>query len=862
MNSSGIKRGLAASAVSALAIAGVPLLATSASAAPGETLTVVSVGPTLNGGDLGGQVHLKLSSTIDEDDIDGTVSDLEVANPNLNGPASNGNQAVEIVDVTFIANGDALDSNKTDGLDEAIVDVKVTTSDTGATATYAIYVDDDGGHTAATAGPPATPEIPDVDAGEARVQVSQVTSGPLASLDVAPAAQNTAQGVESGAYTVTAKDAQGRTTQLLSTESIAITDNNAEVAQSTGTISAADLQDGTSTFTATPSTNPGALGTTTITLNPSSLDDSANKSVSLTVAPAATVTDAQVDIVTAADDWKGFGGDAGPGATLVRVDQGSIKIDIKGSTPNGTVTLNLDGGVPAPPPGLNGITFGGKRNGTVSTVLDAQGNGSLTITPDAGTVQVGESIVISGSFSETLTFERSEPTQVISGANVYFSALKATTTVTAKVVDQFGNPVTTGFVAGYRDATPPNAETPPGQVKPVGADGTVSFDFTDTNATVGQSDTVNLAWVPDQFTPPSGTLTDTATIQYTVTGQGADYNTTLDGVNTGAPSYKASDVTIIPLADAVADDDGGSNESAPIVVSGAEGDQAITLSVDNGARILAPGQTTWAQGVASVDTTTTVGGGLTGYSIVGGKSGVTTLTISSGNRTETAQFTVAAQTDPTTARNVAVEGEESVESGTTQVPFTVTVTDAHGNGIPNLAASALNIQVTGPGQFQDSSGVTNAAGELTVNVRVDDDAVGDIGITVTGLPTANNQFGAAANRLQSTSATDNAPGLAASANQGSATTAIEPGKVDPAVKLSGSSKKKTDKIKVNAIDEAAGAKVTIKGGGQTKTGTLNANGDLTLSFKDKNGNKKGTKYKVTVNGTSLTTKFTGTRTQK
>ena len=56
MNSSGIKRGLAATAISALAVTGLPALATSANAAAGQTSSVVSVGPTLNGGTVGGVI--------------------------------------------------------------------------------------------------------------------------------------------------------------------------------------------------------------------------------------------------------------------------------------------------------------------------------------------------------------------------------------------------------------------------------------------------------------------------------------------------------------------------------------------------------------------------------------------------------------------------------------------------------------------------------------------------------------------------------------------------------------------------------------------------------------------------------------
>ena len=172
----------------------------------------------------------------------------------------------------------------------------------------------------------------------------------------------------------------------------------------------------------------------------------------------------------------------------------------------------------------------------------------------------------------------------MASANPYFSALKATTTVNVTVGDQFENPVTSGFVAGFR-AGPANTDTAPGQIKPVGADGTATFTFTDAKATVGQSDTVQFADVPDQFTQTPD-ATGTAKIKYTATGQGADFNTSLEGKNTGDAAYKASDVTVVPLADTVADD---ANEGAALVVTGAEHNQAVTVSVDNGALIVKTG---------------------------------------------------------------------------------------------------------------------------------------------------------------------------------------------------------------------------------------------------------------------------------
>lgn len=842
MNSSGIKRGLAASAVAALAVAGLPFLASSANAATGDEVVLGSVGPTLNGGDVGGVVVLK-TKNISEAEAEGdptaaNTTAFQLTNTTLNGSPTNANQAVSLVGVP-VYTADASDTHPGDGYNEVTLHVAVTTSDPGAIANYALYLDD------SNAG--ANDET--VQASEARVQVSQQTSGALASLDVSPATQSAAQGINSGNYTVTAKDSAGRTTQLMAADTVAVTiAPDGTVTQPV--LDATELEDGTHTFTAQAPTT----GAKTITLDPSAPASVPNATATLNVTTAATLTDSEVDIVTAADDWDGYGGDAGAGNTMVRVDQGTITINFKTNDPNSTVTLNLDGGAgPAPA----GITFGGKQTATVSTVLDANGNGSITITPDAFTVQEGNTIAITGSFTETLEFARSQAAAVAPAQDVYFSALKATTVVDATVVDQFGNPIGGGIVTGYIAAGPNAAAPTASDSKLVGADGKVSFSFTDTKATVGTQDTVQFLYMDDQFdvTPtPMGN----ATIKYTADGMGANYNTTLDTHDTGLATYKASDSPVVPLADA---NDGGGAESIDIAITGAEASQAITLSVGDGALILKPGDTTLDKGVSSVTATTTVGGALpAGYRIIGTKAGVGTLNIVSAGRTETAQFTVLAQTDTTTARNVTVSGPAEVESGSTQVTFTAVVTDNFGNPIANFPVNNLNIQVTGPGQFQDSDAVSNANGQINLNVRLDSDAQGDVTIKVTGL---GNQFGAAANQLTVGAPANGAPGLAASSNVASATSTVAaPEKVDPNCTLGHSQKKKTDKVMVKCDPAAAGAKVTVTGGGQTKTGVLNANGDLTVSFKDKNGNKKGTKYKVTVNATASTKQFKGSVTQK
>lgn len=856
-SSSGIKRGLAATAVAALAVTGVPALASSASATAGETLTLVGTpGPTLNGsiadGVIGGEVRLKVSSTVDL----GDEGDLAVTNSNLTGEGdqNNANQNVEIANTTFIAEDSPGDSAN-DGMDEILVNVAVDLSAGVPSAAYALFLDDNGDG--------------NVDPSEARVQIaSHTTQGPLASVDVSPLSQSAAQGQPSGNYTVTLKDAQGRTTQLAAADTVDISSTEVTVNESDNSLDAFELSSGSATFTAesdilTPVANYPIL------VNPSSIvDPTGNVTAFLNVTKAADITAPEVDIVTAADNWDGFG-DAGsppPGAvTAVRVDQTSVRIDFKSTNvavdANSTVTLTATG---------NGITFGGKPATTLSTVLDANGVGSITITPDAFSVQDGDFIDVTGSFDQILDFERAEATAVTAGASKYFGQLKGTVDVTASIADQFGLPITSGFIVGMRTGGGtgvPNVDAAP-KVGTVGASGSVTLSFADTTQVNNGTDDVALMYFEDQYSPqvpPGDAAPGATTIVWTADGKGSDFTTSLDAENTGAPAYNpaAPAVTIVPLADANVS---AANEALDLNITGGEAGVPVTITADNGALILATGQTTLAQGKASVTATTTGGGALpAGYQVVGTKSGLVTLTITSANRTETAQFTVAPQTATTAARNVTVSGEAEVPSGTTQAVFTAVVTDAFGNGIAGVPVSAFNIQVTGPAQFQDSDAVTNANGEIKLNVRLDSDAVGDVTIQVTGLPNGPTyQFGAAADQLDvSDTAPYNGAGLPVSANVATATTVVavaEP--VDPKLALKGKSSNGKDVITANAINKAAGAKATLwVNGDKKKSGTLDSTGNFTFSIKDKNGSKK-TKYVVKISATDLTRKDQATKKQK
>lgn len=843
MNSSGIKRGLAVSAVSALAVAGIPALANTASAAAGDEIVFVSAGPTLNHGAVGGEIHVKLKG-VTEAELD---AHLDAFNTALTGSPNSPAQTVTITDTSYeyVANGATGDSNPTDGYAEATVLVAVDTPANGDTANYALVVNDN--------------DDANVDATEARTQVAQQTSGPLSKIEVAPTTQSSPQNVESGDYTVTLKDAAGRTTQLDTGEVVDLTPNSGTVTLSDNQFDEFELIDGAEAFTATGTT----VGTYTIAI--ASPDYTGEQtSAEFKVTQAAVLGAANIDIVTAADSWNGFGDGTDGGTTLVRVDQNTIRFDFDAadSQAGANVRLAVDG---------TGVTFAGQDKAVYSTTLDASGNGSITVTVDAATIQDTDtfSVDING-FTQTIDFDRAHAASIDGESATYFCQDNAACTVTAVVLDQFGNPVTTGEVEAKRTGTQ-NVDTTP-QRKAVNSDGTVDFTFTDANPVNGGTDTVQFQYFLDQFDNTAELTDNSTTIKYSATGQGSNYAISLDGENTEGATYDAGDAAIIPLTDTLVDEDGigdDGDEDAVIGITGGEANQAVTLSVDNGALILAPGEDQLSEGSASVETTLDGGGALpAGYRVIGTKSGLVTLTVGSAGRTETAPLTVLAQDNTDAARNVTVSGPAEVEHGTPDITYTAVITDAFGNPVSGVGVWQLNIQVSGPGQFKDSDAMTDANGQIHLNVSVDPDAVGDITIRVQGM---YSQFGAAADRVYASSNTKDGAGLPASSSVATATTTVKGEVVPPPVeKVSaaltlrgGDNGAADDSLFANAINKTAGAEVTLfkrRADGSWKVvaeALMNSKGNHRFkNVPDRNGDKV-TRYKAVVKATSLTKRGVG-----
>jgi hypothetical protein len=736
MNSSGIKRGLATTAVSALAVAGIPFIASSASAAAGDSITVASVGPIRNAGALGGEVLLKTKG-VDE-------ANLKLKGTNLTSGPNSPSQTVSIVSRSIVLDGANGDSNKTDGLDEITLNLAVTTPSAGDSFAVAVYEDEAGG-TADT-----------VDAGEARATISGATAGAPASIAISPDSQTTSAGVPTGNYTAAIADSAGNATQLTTGEGFALAGTGVTFTPD-NTLDPADLVSGSTTFKASSNTS----GETTFTATgngtggtPATVTDSAV----INVIANATIDADEFDLVTGADEFEA--GDAFGGTYQVRVDQGSVTFEFMSKDggdadtipddANKAVVLTLSSGT---------LKFGGAASKSYTVVLDADGKGSLTVSPSgivAGSQMTFES-ASSGIASTTLEFARAAADSVKAGQAVYVTKVGSPTEVTVSVLDQFGDPIgapaQVSIVRGLRNGSTQTAR------QTVGSDGKATFTLPDAGTTVG-SETFTINLFEDQF---DGTPSNFAGARIDYTADGLGGNFTIAGASDDATATK-----VFPLYDGVANSAGSEFETISVALG--TPDAPATFSVDNGALIVGS-DNTLAKAVES-KTITLSNTGTGSVNVIGTKTGVVTVTITSAGRTKTVKYTVEQPTGAAleaSARNVELDGPEGVVAGDVAT-YTATVTDAFGNPVPTVDDSNVVFQVSGPASLQNKEGATDANGEIEQTVLLTDSANGSITVSVRGENSGNvTQFGKAAN---SYAAANDAPGLSASKNTDSVTSTV------------------------------------------------------------------------------------------
>lgn len=752
MNSSGIKRGLATTAVTALAVAGVPFIATSASAASGDSLGYLSTGALRNGNTAGGEFYLSSSSNDLEASFAG--GDLYVVNADYSGTPRVVDGTKEITSAAFdldiidVVLRDPNPSNAIspekypDGLYHYTVRAAVTTG-TASSAKFGLFEDADGNGS--------------VSASDPKVSLDITPTGAPASVEVSPATNTTATNVASPDYNVTVKDAGGKVTQLIAGEALTI--STTSDATTTGALNNTTLDDGKATFTATAPTagtkaleikGNGATGT------PATLGANA----SLVVIAQAEIDEDEFDLVTGADTWNSETNNFGD-TVEVRVDQGaitfqfaskdkSVPADGKVDDANKVVLLTLVG--------AGNVKFDGMATKTYSVVLDADGKGSLTVNPTgvvAGSTFTFDSDSFGPAAPTTVEMNRATADSVKSDAKVYVTKIGSPTSVSVTVLDQFGNPVGAPAQVSINRGARNGSTTTARQT--VDASGKATFSLPDAGTTAGDEVfTINL--FEDQFDGSANTENGGApfaggTINYTADGLGGNFSIT----DTSAGS-------IVPLTDAKADD---ASEYKMVALVGGTNNAPATVTVDNGAVILGAINDTLDKGKASKSITLSPTGGATFY-VAGTKTGTVTVTVESAGRTKTTTLLVKqTTTNPeNTARNVELDGPTAANAGQVAT-YTATVTDAFGNPVPGVPANSLGFSVSGPGNPQNKESVTDASGELEQTVILTDNANSDITVTVKG---TGLQFGAKADKLDAAGAA--APGLTASMDTDSVTSEV------------------------------------------------------------------------------------------
>lgn len=752
MNSSGIKRGLATTAVSALAVAGIPLIASSASAENGDVLSTVYVGPARDGGDLGATVVFETKG-LTEAEVNG--GQLKVKAQDLTNDASNALQTIgNVTFVSFVADTSPNSKfGRNDGFDEVTVQIPVDTRTTGDTAKFAVYVDE------------GAPGNNKVDSSEAAANVEVTTAGAPDSLMADPSYQAAAPNTPTGDYTVVLKDEDGRTTQLTGTEVIEFDQlSGPNLGNATfvpgGPLDLNDVgPDGEFDFTAEGDVNglyrlqagafsaAGAASPFASTI--------VNLDVSGTVATAGSISAQELNLVTGADNRAGFGKSSN--SAQVRPDQATVtfEIDDMDLAPNSQA-----GKIVQLTATSANVTFGGKASQSQSVTLDKDGKGSVTFTVDASTIASGDSFVVDGSalanpFTVNYAAPAVDTTTTDADQDTYISAFGGTVTPVFTVKDQYGNPVP-GVYVTYQLQGGANAGNESARVL-TDADGKASFTIKDTkaSATNRASDTIKFTVYDGRL---SGNILDSdsgSVIAYTADGKGADFLLTVDGQTPGGAAY---DPTVVPLTDAIANLD--AEKGTLRIVGGTNGAEA-TVTVDGGALIL-DGNTELDDAVSSL--TGSVGDT---FEVIGTTEGLVNITVTSGGKTQEATLTVeAAEDNSAEARNVELEGPENAVAGDV-VDFTATVTDAFGNPVTGFDGDDFDIRITGPGNEQGNSGDSDENGEITFSVEITQNATNPVTLRLDADDVS--QFGAKADKLDASAASADAPGLTESEDVASAT---------------------------------------------------------------------------------------------
>ena len=394
----------------------------------------------------------------------------------------------------------------------------------------------------------------------------------------------------------------------------------------------------------------------------------------------------------------------------------------------------------------------------VVNYVDANGRFTVALT-NTDAVAGGTAVVTVTGFanagSNTITLNWTKPiattvsvTDPVSGV---FVALKAATTFTVRVQDQFGNTLAGEQLQPSLSSTSSNySATTTYAAITTGASGTATFTLTDAKAVADGTDAITFTAVSN---PTVATTTYNVTYKTTIPTVSTMYSyssqTFADSaasINTAVSSSgitgASARLTIVTARDQskslAANNDSAENDmvalriraltSAGVAATGAP----VTLTAGTGGHVLS------SSGLPSSSRTIAVNAeGDVVFQIMATAPGDITFTVTSGTATSTVKLLVA-NPEAATGRTVAIAGAKEGTANAAAVPVTVSIKDRFGNGVQN---AVLTISATGVGVL--------AGGVTTQSYTTD--STGTFTFLATSL---NNDGGAATFTARSSNATD------------------------------------------------------------------------------------------------------------
>jgi trimeric autotransporter adhesin len=532
------------------------------------------------------------------------------------------------------------------------------------------------------------------------------TRGAVASFDFATTTAGQTSSAVSGAIsvTVTLRDAASNITQGSTVDTIALTaaisaggtvGTFANPGDGAGIVRATDLADGTSAVVYTNSVT--AASTSTLTATPrGTLGTLAAKTLTVTTVsastgvPTATVT-ASNTIVKSASSTSVLN------KYTVSTNQTSVTFNVTGLTPNASFTYDLtetNGTIAS----VNAVSY---SSGTdLTSVSTATGTFAITVvstSPAAGHVvtldlNTAATAAATGQVDADITYAAPAYTVTVTtpAATPLFRTSSAIT-YTGKVADQFGNPLAGASILATGTPTPATSPSTITATAVTATDGTYTVTLPAVAAT-----TTSLSTVVSATGTASVTSASANVAYFTATGIAATLVLTdTDTVATGVTTTDNKSSRTIPLGRATTagdmsnliDTDAATTDNVVSITPQTTLPASVGYSVTatNGIRLFTADQD-GALGLANTSAITGTGG--TAFFAIPTKAGAGVITVVSGGLTQT--FTLTGLVAAAPRANLV-----TLTAGTIAGSYTVTATDAFGNGV----AADVAISVSGPGAF-------------------------------------------------------------------------------------------------------------------------------------------------------------------